>query len=72
MKSDACIFTKDTSLFVVVDDSQMAFEIPSHDLRLVEAWARQWHMPFNPGPANPPIEIIYSTKNIPQNIHVVL
>ncbi len=65
MKSDARIFADDTSLFVVVDDPQTAFEILSHDLKLVEVWARQWHMSFNPDPAKPPIEIVFSTKTKP-------
>ena len=62
MKSDARIFADDTSLFVVVDDPQTAFEILSHDLNLVEAWAKQWHMSFNPDPTKPPIEVVFSTK----------
>ena len=69
MKSDARIFVDDTSLFVVVDDPQTAFEILSHDLKLVEVWARQWHMSFNPDPAKPPIEIVFSTKTKPPNTH---
>lgn len=41
MKSEARIFADDTSLFVVVDDPLTSFEILDHDLRLVEAWAKQ-------------------------------
>ena len=67
MKSDARIFADDTSLFVVIDDPQTAFEILSHDLRLVEAWAKQWHMSFNLDPTKPPIEIVFSVKNKPPN-----
>ena len=65
MKSDARIFADDTSLFVVVDDPQTSFEILSHDLKLVETWAKQWRMSFNPDPAKPPIEIVFSTKTNP-------
>ena len=59
MKSDARIFADDTSLFVVVDDPLTSFEILSHDLKLVEAWAKQWHMSFNPAPPKPPIEVVF-------------
>ena len=65
MKSDARIFADDTSLFVVVDDPSTSYEILNHDLKLVEAWAKQWHMSFNPDPNKPPIEIVFSTKNKP-------
>ena len=68
MKSDARIFADDTSLFVVVEDPQTTFEILSHDLRLVESWAKQWHMSFNPDPSKPPIEIVFSIKTKP-HIH---
>lgn len=54
-----------TSLFVVVDDPQTSFQILSHDLRLVEEWANQWRMSFNPDPSKPPIEIVFSTKTKP-------
>ena len=65
MKSDARIFADDTSLFVVVNDPQTSLEILDHDLRLVEAWAKQWRMSFNPDPSKPPIEVVFSTKNKP-------
>ena len=65
MKSDARIFADDTSLFVVVDDPHTAYEILNRDLKLVEAWAVQWHMSFNPDPNKPPIEIVFSTKTKP-------
>ena len=71
MKSDARIFADDTSLFVVVDDPKSSYEILSHDLRLVEEWAKQWRMSFNPDPSKPPIEVVFSTKTKPY-IHLPL
>ena len=65
MKSDARIFADDTSLFVIVDDPVTAYETLSHDLGLVEDWAYQWRMSFNPDPSKPPIEIFFSTKHNP-------
>ena len=34
-------------------------------LKLLEGWAKQWHMSFNPDPSKPPIEIVFSTKTKP-------
>ena len=65
MKSDARIFADDTSLFVIVDDPLVAHDILMHDLNLVEIWANQWRMSFNPDPSKPPIEVIFSTKSEP-------
>ena len=62
MQSDARIFADDTSLFVIVDNPQTAHDILAHDLSLVEKWAFQWRMSFNPDPNKPPVEIIFSTK----------
>lgn len=67
MKSDARIFADDTSLFIVVDDPQAAHELLSHDLRLVESWATQWRMSFNPDVTKPPVEVIFSTKQLKPN-----
>ena len=67
MKSDARIFADDTSLFIIVDDPDVAFDILSHDLKLVEQWAKQWRMLFNPDISKPPIEVIFSTKRKPPN-----
>ena len=55
MKSDARIFADDTSLFVIVDDPVSAHETLSHDLGLVQDWAYQWRVSFNPDPSKPPI-----------------
>ena len=65
MKSDARIFADDTSMFVIVDDPYQAYQTLCHDLNLVEEWAHQWRMSFNPDPTKPPIEVIFSTKHNP-------
>ena len=64
LKSEVRIFADDTSLFVVVDDPVVSFNILSHDLKLIEKWAKQWKMSFNPDITKPPIEITFSTKNV--------
>ena len=38
--------------------------IINHDLKLIEKWENQWKMSFNPDITKPPIEIIFSTKNV--------
>ena len=67
LKSDVRIFADDTSLFVVVDDPITSYEILNHDLKLIEKWAYQWKMSFNPDKNKPPIEILFSTKNVKPN-----
>ena len=67
LKSEVRIFANDTSLFVVVDDPVFSFEILNHDLQLIEKWANQWKMSFNPDITKPQIEIIFSTKNVKPN-----
>ena len=64
LKSEVRIFADDTSLFVVVDDPIISFETLNHDLKLIEKWANQWKMSFSPDITKPPIEILFSTKNI--------
>ena len=65
MKSYARIFADDTALFVIVDDPLQAYHTLCHDLNLVEEWAYQWRMSFNPDPTKPPIKVIFSTKHNP-------
>ena len=67
LKSEVRIFADDTSLFVVVDDPIASYEILNHDIKLIEKWANQWKMSFNPDVSKPPIEIVFSTKNIKPN-----
>ena len=62
MKCDARIFADDTSLFKIVENPITASQELKHDLNLVQIWAYQWKMSFNPAPAKPPVEMIFSTK----------
>ena len=41
LKSEVQIFADDASLFVVVDDPTVSFEILNLDLKLIEKWAYQ-------------------------------
>ena len=64
LKSEVRIFADDTSVFVVIDDPNISFEILNDALKLIEKWANQWKMAFNPDITKPPIEILFSTKNV--------
>ena len=65
LKSDARVFADDTSLFMVVDDINTAHATLDADLKYINQWADQWRFEFNPDPAKPPIELIFSTKTKP-------
>ena len=62
MKCDARIFADDTSIFKIVENPTKASQDLGHDLNLVQVWAHQWKMSFNPDPTKPPVEMIFSTK----------
>ena len=72
MKSDARIFADDTSLFKVVHCPNTAFQDLNHDLNLIQNWAYQWKMVFNPDPSKPPVEMIFSRKTKPPHHPVLL
>ena len=55
LKSDARIFADDTSLSKVVNCPN-AFQDLNHDLTLIQNWAYQWRLAFNPEPSKPPVE----------------
>ena len=61
LKSNVKIFADDTSLFSVTVDNLISSNL-NIDLRLIEDWAFQWKMLFNPDPSKQPIEILFSKK----------
>ena len=65
MTSDVRIFADDTSLFKIIDCPNIAYQELQHDLDLIQKWAYQWKMIFNPDPSKPPVEIIFSRKTKP-------
>ena len=72
MKLDARIFADDTSLFKVVNCPNSAFQDLNHDLTLIQNWAYQWKMVFNPEHTKPPVEMIFSRKIKPPHHPVLL
>ena len=52
IKSQVKFFTDDTSLFSTVTDPKVSVSELNHDLTLIESWAQQWKMSFNPDPTS--------------------
>ena len=55
-------FADDTSLFSIVCDPAISAEELNHDLDLINKWAHQWKMSFNPCPNKQAEEILFSQK----------
>ena len=62
IKSSVKFFADDTSLFSIVHDPLISAEELNHDLDLINKWAYQWKMSFNPDPTKPAEEILFSQK----------
>ena len=56
------LFADDTSLFSVVHDTQTSANDLNKDSEIINNWAFQWKMNFNPDPANQAHEVIFSRK----------
>ena len=56
------LFADDTSLFSVVQDTQTSANDLNKDLEIINNWAFQWKMNFNPDPAKQAHEVIFSHK----------
>ena len=55
-------FADDTSLFSTVRDPVVSAEELNHDRDLINTWAHQWKMCFNPDPTKQAEEILFSQK----------
>ena len=55
-------FADDTSLYSVVRDPEKSARDLNHDLEVINNWAKQWKMSFNPDPTKPAEEILFSHK----------
>ena len=62
IKSQVKFFADDTSLFSIITDPKVSASELNHDLALIESWARQWKMSFNPDPTKQAVELIFSKK----------
>ena len=50
LKCNVKLFADDKSLFTVVQESNAAAEDMNHDVELINKWAHNWRMSFNPDP----------------------
>ena len=62
IKSNVKFFADDTMLFSVVKDPKLSADELNHDLELINRWAHQWKMQFNPDPTKQANEILFSCK----------
>jgi len=69
--SNVKIFADDTSLFSVVNDPVTSFLNLNYDLGLINQWAYQWKMSFNPDPSKQAVELLFSRKRKAQ-LHPIL
>ena len=56
------LFADNTSLFSVVHDTQTSANDLNKDLKIINNWAFQWKMNFNPDPTKQAHEVIFSRK----------
>ena len=62
IKSNVKFYIDDTMLYSVVRDPSVSAADLNHDLDLIQKWAYQWKMEFNPDPAKQATEIVFSCK----------
>ena len=62
IKSRIKFFADDTMLFSIVHDSLTSANELNHDLLVIQRWAYQWKMEFNPDPSKQATELLFSCK----------
>ena len=61
-KSNIKFFADDTMLFSIVKDPVISADNLNHDLNIIQLWAHQWKMEFNPDPTKQATEVLFSCK----------
>ena len=67
IKSNIKLFADDTMLFSIVKDPTISANNLNHDLDIIQQWAYQWKMEFNPDPTKQAAEVLFSCKKASQN-----
>ena len=67
IQSNVKIFADDTMLYSIVDDVNTIADQLNHDLNLIENWAFQWKMSFNPDPSKQAVELLFSQRKVKPN-----
>ena len=62
IKSNVKFFADDTMLYSVVEDPVVTATDLNHDLDIINKWAYQWKMEFNPDPTKQAKEVLFSCK----------
>ena len=62
IKSKVKVFADDTMIFSVVYDPTITASELNHDLQIINKWAFQWKMAFNPEQNKQAVEILFSQK----------
>ena len=62
LKSNVKFYADDTMLYSVVHDTSTSAADLNHDLELIQNWAYQWKMEFNPDPTKQATEVLFSCK----------
>ena len=62
MSSNVIFFADDTMIFSVVNYPVVSATELNHDLNLINKWANQWKMAFNPDPSKQAVEVLFSQK----------
>ena len=67
IKSNIKFFADDTMLFSIVKDPAIFANNLNHDLDIIQQWAYQWKMEFNPDPTKQATEVFFSFKETSPN-----
>ena len=67
IKSKIKFFADDTMIFSVVQGTALTASVLNHDLELINMWAYQWKMAFNPEPNKQAVEVLISQKRLDSN-----
>ena len=62
IQSKIKFFADDTMLYSIVRDPLTSATELNHDLFVIQQWAHQWKMEFNPDPSKQATEVIFSCK----------
>ena len=65
--SSTKLFADYTSIFSIVHSVKQSCDKLNIDLTVINNWAYQWKMSFNPDPNKPAVEVVFSKKRIPVN-----
>ena len=67
VKCSVKLFADDASLFTIVEDINSAAIDINHDLEIINKWAFDWKMSFNPDPCKQAVELKFSMKRVEVN-----